>query len=173
MNNRRLNFPSWTKWVVLGVLLLMVAIIAFITFLYVDIQNSKTEGYFSAEKRVLDETSITSIRNTIRFHGDEAYHVVYGETEKNKEQIVFVPNDKKVDLTIVDQEDILSSDTIESDWKKNCSGCELKNIVPAIIKDNVLWEITYIDEANRYVIDYVSMYDGTQYEEFRFKKMFE
>ncbi|WP_047980063.1 cell wall elongation regulator TseB-like domain-containing protein [Ornithinibacillus contaminans] len=173
MYRKRIDFPSWTKWVVLAFILLIIAFITFFVIVYTSIQSSKTDGYDAARKRVLAETDIVEINDTMRFYGDTGYHVIYGTKRDNEEQIAFVPDTKKEDITIVAQEDIITSDTVKQNWEKECSACEFQAIVPAIIKGNALWEITFTDEANRYVINYVSMYDGTQYEEFRFNKMFE
>lgn len=173
MNNRRRELPSWTKWLILGISLVIVAVLIFLIILYNIIQSNKTEGFTAVEEYVLNETEIVKIEETMRYHGDSNYHVVNGFTNSNAEQIVFVPVDNKEDITIVNAEDIIPKEKIEATWKKDCSGCELLDIVPAISKDNVLWEITYIDDSERYVINYVSMYDGTQFEEFRFKKSFE
>ncbi|WP_155982691.1 DUF5590 domain-containing protein [Paucisalibacillus sp. EB02] len=152
---------------------IIIAIFIFIINLYSDIQESKTKGFSDAEHRVLQETDIVEIESTSRYQADSLYHVVFGKTKAEQSIIVFVPEDDEKKLTIVNQTEILQYDTVKANWMNECVKCELIDIVPAINKGNALWEITYYDEANRYVLDYVSIFDGTKYEEFRFKKMFD
>src|SRR5690606_149451 len=169
MHRRDFRIPTWTKWTLLGLLLIIIVIFFFLISLYSDIQDSKTHGYSDAEQRVLQETDVDKIEDTRRYQADSLFHIVFGKT-KEQSVIVFVPENVDEELTIVNQSEILPYDTVKENWMNECVNCELIDIVPAIIKGNELWELTYYDEANRYVIDYVSIFDGTKYEEFRFKK---
>ena len=173
MHRRNFLLPSWTKWAILVLFLIIIAILIFLTILYSDIQESKTNGFPEAKQRVLQETDVVDIEDTLRYQGDTLYHVIYGKTEENESVIVYVPEDKDEKITIVNQNEIISYDTVKEKWENKCINCELIDIVPAIIKEDALWEITYYDETKRYVLEYVSIFDGTEYEEFRFKKMFD
>ncbi|WP_377559121.1 DUF5590 domain-containing protein [Ornithinibacillus salinisoli] len=138
--------------------------------------NNKTEGFAETKEKVIDSTDIVEVNDIIRFHGNEYYHIVSGKTNKDIKQFVFVPitedKEKKDEYIIIDQDDILSHDSIKRDWQNNCNDCNLIKIIPAIIEENPLWEITYTDDSNRYVMDYVSIYDGSQYEQLRLRKTF-
>ncbi|WP_047985288.1 cell wall elongation regulator TseB-like domain-containing protein [Ornithinibacillus californiensis] len=172
MYKREVRLPSWTKWTLLSVFLLIVAIIIYLLFLYHDVQQSKTAGFDNAEERVIRDTEVNQIVKTMRFHGNSLYYIVYGITASDEEVIVFVPQDSEVDVRVVYQSEIIPEDALIQKWAKDCVGCEFIEITPAYIDDTALWEITYLDEVGRYVLDYVSIVDGTKYEEFRFNKMF-
>jgi uncharacterized protein YpmB len=173
MYRRKFEMPSWAKWTILALILIFIAIFIYLIVLYHDIQDSKTKGYSQAEQRVLQETDIVQIEETVRYQGDILYHVVTGKNDDGKNLIVFVPESNDEEVVIVKQNDILPYDTVKANWENDCVNCELIHIVPAIIKNDALWEITYYDESDRYVIGYVSIFDGSTYEEFRFKKMFD
>lgn len=142
-------------------------------FLYLDLMDSKTAGIEETKKQILNNTSITSIEKVEQFNGAEAYHVIYGKNKKGEGKIIFYPiKGKEKDLTTIDQSEIIPEKQVLSQWEEQCNGCKLINIVPALVKDESLWEITYKDQSDRYVFDYLSLYDGSRYEQYRFKRMF-
>lgn len=153
-------------------LILIILCIIYFVFLYYKIDRDKTAGYSNVENSVLQEGAITKVHEISRFHGDKAYYVVFGEDNSGEKRIVFVPFEKDEELTVVDQQDIVSKEDILEKWQQECTDCKLIRVTPGLIDDNPLWEITYIDSSNRYVFDYLSIYDGSQYEQLRFKKMF-
>lgn len=173
MRRHNVVLPSWTKWVLLALILILVALIIFFTVIYNDIQNSKTFGFQAAEERVLEETDVSEVVETMRYHGEVLHHVVFGKNRSNETLIVFVPEDRESELTVVNKKDIEPVENVRENWLSECANCELIDIVPAILNNDPLWEITFYDEAGRYVLNYVSIFDGSKYEEFRFRKMFD
>lgn len=173
MDNQMSKVKKIFIWTSIILLVLFISAAAFSIYLYQDIVGSKTEGYAETESQILDATSLVSIDNIEQFNGSEAYHVVFGENEANERKIIFYPlegNEKN--LTVIDQSEIVSEETILNQWEEICSECEFIKAVPAIIDENVLWELTYIDESDRYILDYVSIYNGERYEQYRFTQMF-
>src|SRR5699024_9534376 len=69
-------------------------------------------------------------------------------------------------------EDLVSEETILNEWEQTCNQCEFIKIQPAIIDNELLWEITYNYDDNRYFIDYYFMLDCTYYESFRLRRNF-
>ncbi|MBC5637049.1 DUF5590 domain-containing protein [Ornithinibacillus sp. BX22] len=173
MRRNNINAPSWTKWVIFALIIVVVAILIFLSVLYNNIEKSKTNGFENAEKRVIEETEVIEVVETMRYHGDTLHYIVTGTTEDNGSLMVFVPDDEEDKLTTINEDEIIPVESIRQSWQQTCTNCVFIKIVPAITDHNPLWEITYYDEAGRYVMDYVSMFDGSKYEEFRFKKMFD
>ncbi|MBP1969583.1 uncharacterized protein YpmB [Virgibacillus natechei] len=160
-------------WIFLILLILLVSCFIYVIFLYLDIQESKTAGFEETERQIIQATSITEIEKIEQFNGAEAYHVIFGKNEDNEEKIIFYPlegNEKT--LTTVEKNEIVLAETIKSGWSEQCTGCEFINIVPAMVDDEPLWELAYNDDSNRYILDYLSMYDGSRYEQYRFNRMF-
>ncbi|MBM7598386.1 uncharacterized protein YpmB [Virgibacillus halotolerans] len=164
---------SWFFWSLIIILIILIIGFIYAVFLYYDVKGSKTEGFAETEKQILNATSITKIDKIEQFNGDEAYHVIFGKDNKDEKKIIFYPlKGKEKNLTTIKQADIVSEDQIVNDWKAQCEQCKLVKVVPALVDDKALWEITYSDESGRYVLDYLSLYDGSRYEQYRFRRMF-
>lgn len=173
MLNERSRFRNWFIWGLVILIIIIVYSFIYVLFLYHDLNESKTAGFEETEKQILGATSITEIEKIEQFNGAEAYHVIYGKDKKNKEKIIFYPlKGKKKDLTTINQSEIISKKQVLNKWKEQCNDCELVKIVPALVENKALWELTYHDKSNRYVLDYLSLYDGSRYEQYRFKQMF-
>ncbi|WP_010095866.1 DUF5590 domain-containing protein [Ornithinibacillus scapharcae] len=173
MYKKNTETTSWLKWVLLGLLLLLIITLIYLFVLYQGILESKTKNFSDAEQRVIQETDVNEIISSQRFQGDSLYTIVTGKTDDEEDVYVFVPEKAKEDIVVVEHKEVLPAETVQESWQNSCTNCDLIHIVPAIIKNDPVWEITYIDETDRYVLSYVSIYDGSQYEEFRFKKTFE
>ncbi|RKQ37638.1 DUF5590 domain-containing protein [Oceanobacillus halophilus] len=176
MKNRQFSQSTGRKW--LRTILIILSIAAIIglalgIYLYQDIMEEKRAGFDDTKEIIMSQTSITKVEQIDRFHGDKAYHIVYGENDKKEKKIIFYPLEgTEKNITTVNTSDIIKKEQILSNWSKKCNTCNLIDITPALIEDDVLWELTYYDENDRYVLDYFSIYDGTSFERYRFKRMF-
>ncbi|MDC3413022.1 DUF5590 domain-containing protein [Terrihalobacillus insolitus] len=171
MEKRFLPFtvPSWLKWIIVCMLVVLVLIFSYGVFLYNSIQEDKTKGFTQSKQTALSETALTKVNDIQRFHGDGFYHVVSGSTKDNKEAIAFVPVDDEKDISFFLTEQFVTEDEITTKWRKTCSDCQLVKTIPGINKGIPLWEFTYIDNDNRYVFAYFYMETGKSYEKIRFK----
>ncbi|WP_200411216.1 cell wall elongation regulator TseB-like domain-containing protein [Virgibacillus salexigens] len=164
--------PKWLTWSLLIIIIFLISCFIYMIYLYIDLKDSKTAGYEETKQQLLKANTLNDISKVETFHGDEAYHVVFG-TDDQQDKIIFYPLEgKEKNLTTVNQSEIISKDAIINEWEQQCSDCELVKVTPALVEDNKLWELTYIDASNRYVLDYVSIYDGSRYEQYRLKSMF-
>lgn len=165
----------WFKWVLVGILLIILACLTYLIVMYNSIQQDKQTGFNETKEMVLQQTDIAEINNIKRYHGEHAYHIVFGQTDNNEKQIVFVPltkENEEENFTVIDQADIISQEAIEEKLQNECNTCKIISIIPAMEDEELLWELTYVDDSNRYVLEYLSLYDATQYEQFRFKQMY-
>lgn len=170
MTNRK---QTWLLWSCIIIVILFISAVIYAIFLYMDLNDKRTAGYNETTKEVLNQTTIEEITSIEKFNGEEAYHVIYGVDNAGEEKIIFYPLDgNEKTLTTINAEDVMSTSDLLDEWKANCDPCKLINVTPALIKDDVLWELTYYDENDRYVFDYVSIYDGSAYEEIRYLRMF-
>lgn len=164
---------SWLKWVILIAMLAVLALFIYIIVLYIHIQQDKQTGFSETEKILLNHTELVAIDDIVRYHGEFAYHIVFGHTENNQDKIVFVPlNKEDQDLITIDQTEIISKQSLEKQLQNECETCKIISIVPGIEDQDPLWELTYVDASNRYVLEYLSIYDATQLEQFRFKRLY-
>lgn len=169
----RSAMSGWLKWVLIITGFVLILIFIYLIYLYQSIQQQKTEGFDKTEDVVLNHTNIAAVEEITHFQGDIAYDVVLGTTKDDKQQYVFVPKQKEnTDYTTVDADKTISKQKIVSHWKNQCSDCKLVRVTPAMINENPLWEVSYWNSANRYIMEYLSIYDGKRYQQFRFKNMF-
>ncbi|ASK63362.1 hypothetical protein CFK37_14950 [Virgibacillus phasianinus] len=156
-----------------GLILVLISCFIYLFFLYNDIQQSRTTHYQDAKDKVLKMTEVTQIDNVTVYNGRQQFHVIFGATKNGENKIVYVPSDKKdKDLTVVDMSKIIKKQQIKNQWKEQCQNCELINITPAMEDGKPLWEVTYVDAADRYIFDYLSIYDGTRSQQLRLKSIF-
>lgn len=169
---------NWIKWGLIILSLIIVTCFIYGVVLYNTIEKNKTAGFDETKEWVTQDTDITTVSSIERYHGKEAYHIVYGQTDDEIDKIVFVPlqinkDEEKKELIVVDLADIMSKKAIQDQWQQQCNNCNLTKIVPGVEDDQLLWELTYVDDANRHVLEYVSIYDGSQYEQFRFTQRYQ
>lgn len=93
------------------------------------------------------------------------------ENEEEKEEKED-KEEKPKKIVEIEREDTLSQSEIESIWTKECDECELKGSTPAILDDVPLWELTYVDRNNRYVIEYRHLTDGETYEQLKLNRKY-
>lgn len=173
MNNEMSAFKKFFFRTGVILLILLISAGIYSVFLYQDIMESKTEGFAETESRILEATSLVFIDKIEQFNGSEAYQVVFGKNETNENKIIFYPLEgSEKNLTVLDESEIISKETILKSWEEACGQCDFIKAVPAMKDENILWEVTYTDESDRYVLDYLSIYDGSRYERYRFTQMF-
>ena len=165
------------------------------------INASKVEGFDQTESYILSETDMTTINDMYMYQDEVLYHIAYAHDKDKEEWIVFVPiqeetnkdddepsdkedkskKDKKneedeqieeKELITIKTSEMMSQKEIESAWSDECSECELKSSLPAIIDNTPLWELTYIDKKNRFVMEYRQLEDATIYEQLKLNRKY-
>ncbi|WP_245843784.1 DUF5590 domain-containing protein [Oceanobacillus rekensis] len=160
-------------WSSILLLVIILACIIYAVYLYNDLYNSKTAGFDETKEQILNQTSIAEIEKIEQYNGSSPYHVVFALNEANEEKLIFYPVEgKEKELTTINRSEIITAEEVLSLWQAQCNECELVKINPALENNEPLWEITYHDNQNRYVMEYLSIYDGAPVESYRFKKMF-
>src|SRR5690625_4758724 len=168
------NVPNWLKWSFGIICLIFILGSIYSVFLYKMIIKNNCADCAETEEQVLRETELTVIDDIHRFHGEDTFHILFGTTKEGKRKIIFVPlqdNDKA--FTIIDESEIIQKESILNQWHNQCQGCELIKIRPSMIDGKSLWEDTYIDKTSRYTFEYLSMYNGSRYEQLRFKQTYD
>lgn len=168
--------PGWLKWLVIILSVLIVISLIFGIYLYQSVQENRTSSYDKIKENVFQKTELTDINHIERFHGEKAYYTVYGETEDKTKKLIFYPfNQDESELISLNQSDIVTEKTIRSNWKIECNSCTMIDIKPAVISgedSQPAWEVTYEDNSNRYVMEYLSVTDGSRIEILRFNQLY-
>src|SRR5699024_8725799 len=183
---QNLTWFTWKRFITLLIVMLILIIAIYGFYTYKQIKASKTTGFEASTQIILEETEIAEIDEMYAFQHDVLYHIAYGKSDDNERLIAFVPktvpkkdkekeNDEKQekkekndddddkemkDIINVDGSDMLSKEDIEVNWHKDCDQCTLKSSGPAMIDDTPLWELTYFDADDRFVMEYRQLEDG-------------
>ncbi|GGJ85445.1 hypothetical protein GCM10007063_04950 [Lentibacillus kapialis] len=171
------TIPGWLKWVLGIVIFLIAACLAFGIYLYQVVEDNRTANFEDVKTQVIEQTELNSISKIERFHGENAYYTVYGETENNSDMIIFYPfNGNTSNIIRINQSEIISEQKIRNDWYNRCYDCTLSDIKPGVISndgDQPVWELTYKNNKNQYVMEYLSLQDGSTIEVVRFNQLFD
>lgn len=175
MNNKRArkNSFSWLKLTFIILLLMIISIVIYFFITYNFIQKSKQTGFDETKQYVLETTDIIHIEHVERFQELDEYHIVFGQNDAGEDQLLFVSiSNPDEEITIVNEADIIHIDELKKQWSSHCKACKLISVKPAMIDHTPLWELTYYDDSNRFVFDYVSIYDGSEFEKIRLQRKF-
>lgn len=149
------------------ILILLLGIIFYGIYLYSYIESSKVSDLENTKSTMIETGQIDKVTEMYHFQDEKAYHILIGLDKNNKEKILFISMDSQNDITVIEKDKTLSGEDIEKTILQECQDCNIINITPAMVDNNPLWEITYFDEKNRYVIDYLSMLDGSRFEQLK------
>ncbi|WP_394217363.1 DUF5590 domain-containing protein [Halobacillus trueperi] len=162
--------PSWLKWslAIAGTLF----ILAFILFLwlYIDVNQDRKEGHPQAEAIAQEKGDLTRIDHVSTYHGQREFHIVQGTKESNEASILFIDIKEKKILDEVSREDVLSLEEMRSRWENTCSNCTFKDIQYGFEENEPVFQLTYIDEQNRYVLDYFTLQGKAFDQRFAFRQ---
>ncbi|ASN05533.1 hypothetical protein CFK40_11180 [Virgibacillus necropolis] len=161
------------KWAIIGLIVVLISCFIYLFFLYSGIQESRTINYQDSKEKVLSKTNVSQIETITEYNGEHQFHVISGTSKSGENKIVFIPLSKKNnELTVIEESEIITRQQIKDQWKQQCQNCELIDITPAMENNEPLWEVTYIDGSDRYIFDYLSIYDGARMQQYRLKSIF-
>ncbi|MBX0356249.1 DUF5590 domain-containing protein [Halobacillus sp. Nhm2S1] len=162
--------PSWLKWslAIAGTLFLL----AFILFLwvYIDVNQDRKEGHPEAEAIAKEQGDLTTIDHVSTYHGKREFHIVQGMNESKEASILFIDIKENKILDEVSGKVALSLEEMRSRWEKMCSSCTFKDIQYGFEENEPVFQLTYIDDQNRYVLDYFTLQGEAFDQRFAFRQ---
>lgn len=159
------------------ILIIFIILIIGVLSYMLNIEKKYSESFNQTKQKVMDDTEMTTITNMYSFQESEFYHIFLGENESKDNLISVVQFDKENanpidEIKTYDRTDFISQKSILDKWAETCDRCEFINIQPAIIDDTLLWEISYNDVEEHYVLAYYLMTDGQEFESLKFQRNF-
>ncbi|WAA10583.1 DUF5590 domain-containing protein [Fervidibacillus albus] len=119
---------------------------------------------------VLQETEMEAVDDVEWFHYNETYYVVYGTTKDGEDMIVWIPKSdsnnyvvKMADEGLSEQEVIERFQNGLNDFTTDDYPKEIVRVKLGIVDDFPAYEITYIDQKDRYSFIYIDFYKGEWY----------
>lgn len=168
----QINLPRVLFIVLLFCIILL---IIYSLILYRSIEQSRTAGFADAESFVLQNSDIIEIDNISYFQAEEGYFTLIGNDINGGNYYIFLRDDtnfSKEHLYVVSNDDLISPKQLEEEIFTECKNCTLVRSEPAMIDELPLWELTYIDNTNRYVIEYKYLDNGKTFEKLRLTRKY-
>ncbi|RFU68467.1 peptidase [Peribacillus saganii] len=147
------------KWLIITSLVVLV-LIGISAGAYIHAMKPKNEAYKRAFNEAQNEAGLVTKDKFYIYNGMESYYVVVGRDEQKKQKIVWIPFDKKRKVVI---KDFRSGKTEEDIRKIVASEMNPEKIITVKLgmeKSVPLWEVTYLDEKNRYNYEYYEFKTG-------------
>ncbi|WP_160913516.1 cell wall elongation regulator TseB-like domain-containing protein [Halobacillus litoralis] len=162
--------PSWLKWTLaITGTLFIIAIILFL-WLYIDVNHDRKQGHPLAEEIARDKGSLARIDHVSTYHGEKEFHIVQGINKSKEASIIFMDIKEKKILEEVSKEETLPLEEMRSRWENTCSNCTFKDIQYGFEEEEPVFQLTYIDEQNRYVLDYFTLQGEAFDQRFAFRQ---
>ncbi|WP_163100966.1 DUF5590 domain-containing protein [Peribacillus alkalitolerans] len=147
------------KWLVfIGIAVFL--IVALIINSYIQGINVKKEHYNYAVSIAKKDGKLVEINQFHLYNGMETYYVVQGIDENGKGKTVWIPENKKKEITILYNSNGKSKEDIVKIVNKELNPYEIIAIKPGMEKDTPLWEVTFKDEKGRFSYYYFDFRTG-------------
>lgn len=146
------------KWLILIIGLIVIILLSSL-IVYKQIMNNKTEGYSEAVNRALEESSLVSVNETSTYTRNDSYVVIDGLDKDENQIYVFVPEEDG-DISEVKASDGITEDEAIKKVKKDQKISKIMSTQVGIENGKPLWEITYLDDAQRLVYYYLDFQTG-------------
>ncbi|WP_108671155.1 DUF5590 domain-containing protein [Peribacillus acanthi] len=147
------------KWLVfIGIAVFLIG--ALILNSYIQGINVKKERYEHAVSIAKKDGELVEIKQFHLYNGMETYYVVQGIDKNGKEKTVWIPEDKKKEITIRFNSYGKSKEDIVRIVNKELNPYEIIAIKPGMEKDTPLWEVTFKDNKGRFNYYYFDFRTG-------------
>ncbi|QPA32955.1 cell wall elongation regulator TseB-like domain-containing protein [Thermaerobacillus caldiproteolyticus] len=156
------------KWGILFFILLCGVIWQAISVYHAALET-KQSLQSKALERAKREVAFTDIDRVYTYYGEQAYVVFVGTGRNGKKYIVWVP-EKKGHVVVKRADRGITEKEAVSKLKEERNPKRLISVKPGMEKGVPLWELTYIDEYNRYSFYYLSFEDGTFLKRYSFQQ---
>jgi uncharacterized protein YpmB len=144
---------------------ILVVIFAIVTWQGVSFYNEITSVNASSEQRAASEAKevfkLIEVSNVGFYHGTNSYQVVQGKNVEDEEIIVWVSNNPKIKPFSRKVSEGITKDKVKQLIDQQLEYKKIIDIRLGAENKVPLWEVTYIDQEDRYSFYYVAFKDGT------------
>ncbi|WP_209122630.1 DUF5590 domain-containing protein [Alkalihalobacillus sp. BA299] len=147
------------KWVITIVCLLILIGGGLFAYFYQTIRSSINEQEQLAVQRVLSDTDITTVEEVSIYHGTKPYTVILGQSKENR-VVAWVGNEEER-IIVKNAKDGLRKEEVKQFALAELAPKKLIAIRLGMENHLPIYEITYLDENDRYTFYYITFEDGT------------
>ncbi|WP_027408546.1 DUF5590 domain-containing protein [Anoxybacteroides tepidamans] len=156
------------KWSILLVIFLCIAIWQTVSVYHAAVE-SKQPLIETARKRAEEKVRFAHIDDVYTYYGEKTYVVFVGTDRKGTKKIAWVPEKKGRIIVKRAQSGITREEAIKK-LEAQRHPQRIVSVKLGMEKEVPLWELTYIDQNNRYSFYYISFEDGTFLKRYSFQQ---
>ncbi|MBU8907285.1 cell wall elongation regulator TseB-like domain-containing protein [Desertibacillus haloalkaliphilus] len=157
------------KWMLISSIVIIVVIVISSYFFYQSVREPLIVEQEKARHYLINEGVLETIETMDFYHGTHTYYVAKGYDSNQKEKIVWVDEGLEETFTRTGQ-DGLSEDDVRQLVSDELNVAKLISIRIGIEKRIPVYEVTYLDEDDRYSYYYMTFDDGTFMKRYSVKK---
>ncbi|MGG6361442.1 DUF5590 domain-containing protein [Peribacillus frigoritolerans] len=147
------------KWLIIASILVL-CFIGFVNGAYIKALQPKKEAGNEAFKKAKEEGGLVTMEEFYLYNGQDSYSVIIGKGEKGTKKIVWLPEDKKKEIVVENYKDGKSKKEIMNIVKEKLNPQKIISVKLGMEKNVPLWEVTYLDESERFNYDYYDFKTG-------------
>ncbi|WP_017755548.1 cell wall elongation regulator TseB-like domain-containing protein [Calidifontibacillus oryziterrae] len=167
------------KWLFF-ISLLLIFVIWQASYIYMESIGGLKKEEQDAISYAKKHTNLIQATDVEYYHGSSAYYIVYGRSKYNEDLIVWVPASEDGELLTRLVNQGWKKEKVRSHVMESQNPLEIIDIRlgAEVMKDNrtekteiiPLWEVTYIDQQNRYTYYFIKFIDGSFVKRYSLKK---
>jgi uncharacterized protein YpmB len=147
------------KRIISGILVTLLVIIIILSLFYLSIRNPLTKEQEQVVEYVQQNTDIQEVIDVSFYHGTDAFQVITGLDAEGEMWIAWYQLEDQ-EIVLRKQNQGLSEEEVRDFAVNELNPHKINNIRLGIENDLPVYEISYIDQENRYAYYYITFKDG-------------
>ncbi|MFJ7745956.1 DUF5590 domain-containing protein [Peribacillus sp. NPDC097295] len=147
------------KWLIIASILVL-CFIGFVSGAYIKALQHKKEAGNEAFEKAKKAGGIDTKDEFYLYNGQTSYSVIIGKTKNGSKKIVWIPEDEKKKIVVRDFKEGKTKKEILSIVNEKLKPEEIISVKLGMEKNVPLWEVTYLDDSERYNYDYYDFKTG-------------
>ncbi|MDQ0218957.1 peptidase [Peribacillus cavernae] len=147
------------KWLIVSAIIVVV-FIGFTAGAYINALGPKKDAARESFQSARKISGLVTMDEFYIYNGKDSYNVVIGKTKDGEKKVVWLPNDNKKKPVTENYHDGKSEKEILQIAEKQLHPEKIISVKLGMESSTPLWEVTYLDESNRYNYDYYDFQSG-------------
>ncbi|UTR09661.1 DUF5590 domain-containing protein [Evansella sp. LMS18] len=164
-------------WIITVLAVLLAVAAGFMFYLYNSVAEPLTERQQDAVELAFEETDLSEVREVTYYHGRRAYQVIDGADTSGNEVYIWVEELSEEALEAGEEQRVITRLKEEGITREEARDIavsrldidQIQSINLGMIGSTPVYEITYIDQADRHSFYYMTFNDGTYIRHYQFR----
>ncbi|MFA9556186.1 DUF5590 domain-containing protein [Evansella sp. AB-rgal1] len=165
------------RWIFPFIVIILTAFIGLFYYLYMEIKEPLQSKQAHITQVALSETDLDSVKQVDFYHGRRSFQVIEGKDSNGEDMFVWIEelineNEGNTEPQIITRykSEGITIGEVRSIVQSRLSITQLKSIKLGIIGNTPIYEVIYIDDANRHSFYYLTFEDGEYIRHYQFQR---